>query len=100
MNTNNNTILFLIGRILVGSFYLYTGLDNFIRLTEKIGYATFKGVPAPTLGVIVASSLLVIAGLSILLGYRPVLGIAAIVLFLVPVTVLMHNFWTISDPLM
>ena len=61
MNTNNNTILFLIGRILVGSFYLYTGLDNFIHLTEKIGYATFKGVPVPTLGVVVGRDLYYVA---------------------------------------
>jgi putative oxidoreductase len=98
MNTNDSKIVFLIGRILVGSFYLYTGLSNFIHLAERIGYATFKGVPMPTLAVSAASSLLVIAGLSIFLGYRPVLGVTTIVLFLVPVTLLMHNFWTISDP--
>ncbi|MEZ4621139.1 MAG: hypothetical protein R2867_37325 [Caldilineaceae bacterium] len=33
-------------------------------------------------------------------AYRPTLGIAALLLFLLPVTMLMHNFWTIGDPQM
>ncbi len=37
--------------------------------------------------------LLLIAGFSFLLGYWPRIGIAAIVLFLVAVTPMMHAFW-------
>ena len=39
-------------------------------------------------------------GLSILLGYRAKLGAWALVLFLVPVTVMMHKFWGVPDPMM
>jgi putative oxidoreductase len=39
-------------------------------------------------------------GLSILLGYRAKLGAWLIVLFLVPVTLMMHNFWAVHDPMM
>jgi putative oxidoreductase len=39
-------------------------------------------------------------GLSILLGYRARLGAWLVVLFLVPVTLMMHKFWTIGDPMM
>ena len=44
--------------------------------------------------------LALLGGLSVLLGYRARLGALALVLFLVPVTIMMHNFWTISDPMM
>lgn len=91
--------MFLGGRILVGLFYLYAGISNFVHLEERIHYTTFKGVPLPPLAVIVASSLLVIGGLSILTGYRPAIGIMTVVVFLAPVTLMMHNFWTISDPI-
>jgi putative oxidoreductase len=37
-------------------------------------------------------------GLSILLGYRARWGAWLIVLFLVPVTIIMHNFWAVTDP--
>jgi putative oxidoreductase len=39
-------------------------------------------------------------GLSILLGYRAKLGAWLIALFLVPVTLMMHNFWAVHDPMM
>jgi putative oxidoreductase len=34
------------------------------------------------------------------LGYRARLGAWLIVLFLVPVTLAMHNFWAVKDPMM
>jgi putative oxidoreductase len=37
-------------------------------------------------------------GLSIALGYRAKWGGWLIVLFLVPVTVMIHNFWAMTDP--
>jgi putative oxidoreductase len=39
-------------------------------------------------------------GLSILLGYRAKLGAWLIVLFLIPVTLMLHKFWTVQDPMM
>ena len=45
------------------------------------------------------SGVLAIAGgLSILLGYHTKLGGRLLVLFLVPVTLMMHKFWTVQDP--
>src|SRR2546422_9727809 len=37
-------------------------------------------------------------GLSIALGYKAKWGAALIILFLVPVTIMIHNFWSVSDP--
>lgn len=91
-------IAFLVGRIVVGGFYLFAGVDNLLHLSEKVGYVVYKGVPFPLLAVIVASILLLIGGASILTGYRPTLGVGAVILFLAPVTLLMHNFWVIGDP--
>ena len=55
------------------------------------------GVPFPSLAV-PASGVLALAGaLSILLGYRARIGAWLLVLFLVPVTLMMHNFWAATD---
>ena len=43
--------------------------------------------------LVVNGLLLLFGGLSILLGWRPVFGVAALVFFLVMVTPVMHNFW-------
>jgi putative oxidoreductase len=42
----------------------------------------------------------IIGALSILLGYRAKVGAWLITLFLIPVTFMMHKFWTVSDPMM
>jgi putative oxidoreductase len=39
-------------------------------------------------------------GLSILLGYRAKVGAWLIALFLIPVTLTMHKFWAVHDPMM
>jgi putative oxidoreductase len=92
------TIAFLIGRIIAGLFYIYTGVHHFTGLKMMAGYAGSKGVPAPKLVVAGAGVLLIIGGLSIILGFQPLIGIAAIVLFFIGVTPVMHNFWTVPDP--
>jgi uncharacterized membrane protein YphA (DoxX/SURF4 family) len=93
----SHPIAFLIGRLIVGVFYLYYAAEQFLHLGFWSGYAAFKGVPAPQLAVIVAGILLAIGGLSLLTGYRPRVGVAAIVLFFLPVTFIMHNFWAMQD---
>jgi uncharacterized membrane protein YphA (DoxX/SURF4 family) len=100
MMADNSKIAFLAGRMVVGFFYLYAGINNFIHFEEAVGYAAFKGVPVTGLAVTAANILLMIAGLSILSGYRPAVGVTAVVLFMIPVSLLMHNFWAMADPQM
>ncbi len=93
-------IVFLIGRILVGGYYLYNASNHlFLGTAGLTGYAASKNVPSPRLAVYVAGVLLLIGGLSFLLGYQPVIGTTALVLFFVPVTYKMHDFWNVKDPM-
>jgi putative oxidoreductase len=47
-----------------------------------------------------AGILAFVGGLSILLGYHARIGAWILVLFLVPVSLMMHNFWAVTDPMM
>jgi uncharacterized membrane protein YphA (DoxX/SURF4 family) len=62
-------------------------------------YAAAKGVPAAKVAVPGSGLLLLIGGLSLLLGFQPLIGIVAILVFLLPTTFMIHNFWTISEPM-
>ena len=84
---------FLIGRIVVGAYFLYNGIHHFTSRAMMAGFAASKGVPYPEIAVPAAGVLLLIAGLSFLLGWKPVAGIAAITVFLIPVSIFMHGFW-------
>jgi uncharacterized membrane protein YphA (DoxX/SURF4 family) len=90
--------LFLAGRILYGGFFLLAGVDHFRRVAMMTPYAAAKGVPFPKLAVLVSGAVIVLGGLSVVLGVRPTLGAVLLTVFLVPVTFMMHNYWKASDP--
>lgn len=91
-------MLFLIGRILFGGYFLYSGIHHFSQLSMLSGYAASKNVPAPRLAVAGSGLLVFLGGLSILLGTWPHIGAVLIAIFLVGVSPAMHNFWTITEP--
>lgn len=68
-----------------------------MQLEMMSGYAGSKGVPAPKLAVIVSGLLLLVGGLSILLSFQPLIGVIALVIFFLPVTFMMHNFWAVEE---
>ncbi len=86
------------GRFLFALIFLMAGANHFNKQT--IGYAASHGVPLAAIAVPLSGVLAIAGGLSILLGYRAKLGAWLIVLFLVPVSLMMHKFWTVTDPMM
>lgn len=90
------TILF--GRIFYSLLFIIAGLSHFTSAT--ITYAARAGVPFPGFLVPFSGLLAVLGGLSILLGYKAKIGAWVLVLFLVPVTLKMHAFWMVTDPVM
>ncbi|HWO33690.1 MAG TPA: DoxX family protein [Candidatus Acidoferrum sp.] len=92
------SLVTLAGRILFSAIFIMSGFLHFSQ--AEIGYAAQAGVPMARL-LVPASGLLALAGgLSILLGYRAKIGGWLLVLFLVPVTLMMHNFWAVKNPMM
>jgi putative oxidoreductase len=88
----------VLGRFLFALIFLMAGANHFSKQT--IGYAASQGVPLAALAVPLSGVLAIAGGLSILFGYRAKLGAWLIVLFLIPVTFMMHKFWTVTDPMM
>jgi len=86
-----------VGRIIVGIFYLYNGINHFIKFGAMTEYAKFKGVPIAEVAVAVSGLLLLVAAFTIILGIFPEIGVASIVLFFLPVTFMMHNFWAAAQ---
>jgi putative oxidoreductase len=91
-------LLTVLGRICFAAIFLQLGPHHFTN--QAVGYAQSQGVPLASIAVPFSGLLAIAGGLSILLGYRAKLGAWLIILFLVGVTPMMHNFWTVSDPMM
>jgi putative oxidoreductase len=64
-----------------------------------VALAMQHGVPMASLLVPVSGLIALAGGLSLLFGYRAKFGAWLLVLFLVPVTLTIHNFWAVNDPM-
>jgi uncharacterized membrane protein YphA (DoxX/SURF4 family) len=89
---------FMVGRVLLAAYYLFSASNHFRNLDGMTRIIGSKGFPIPRLFAVGAGGLLLIAGLSFLTGLYPLAGVIAVALFMVPVTITMHNFWAFSDP--
>jgi len=92
-------IAFLIGRIIVGGFFLVSGFNHLMKVKMMAGYAKSKGVPAAEVAVAGTGVLLLAGGASMLLGYHPTIGAILLIIFLLGASFGIHNFWTIQDPM-
>jgi putative oxidoreductase len=85
-----------IGRVLFSILFILSGISHFS--SQTIGYAANQGVPIASILVPLSGAMAVIGGLMVALGFRTRIGALLLILFLIPVTVMMHNFWAVSDP--
>jgi putative oxidoreductase len=93
-----NRGVILLGRLFFVTIFLTSGVFHFTK--QLIGYAASQGVPLASVAVPVSGLIAIAGALSILLGYHAKLGAWLIAIFLVPVTLTMHRFWVVSDPMM
>jgi len=89
--------VFLVGRIIFGGFFLYSGLHHFQEKKQLAQYAAAKNVPMPDVAVTISGALLMLGGASVLLGVKPKVGTLAIMAFLAGVSPVMHDFWKSED---
>lgn len=89
----------LLGRLLLGGYFLHAGYSHFRHRKMMAGYAASKGVPLAMPAILGTGALLALGGLSLLTGYLPLVGLGFLAVFLVGVTPKMHDFWNVKDPM-
>jgi len=92
---DDSRYLALVGRQLFSVIFIIASAGHFTSGT--IALAAQHGVPFAGLLVPLSGLIALAGGLSVLFGYRARIGGALLVLFLVPVTFTMHNFWAAAD---
>jgi len=90
-------IAFLIGRIVFGLYWLMSAFNHFKNLNYMSEYAKAKGMPSPKLAVAGTGVILLLGGLSMLLGVYPAVGIVLLIVFLLGVSFQMHAYWKVND---
>ena len=83
----------LLGRCLLGLIFILSGSGKIAGFTATAGYMASKGLPLPEILLIPTILIELGGGLLLVLGYQTWWAALALFLFLIPVTLLFHNFW-------
>ena len=86
------TALILIGRIVLGLFFVIAGIRNFLRLSERFAMATNYGWKLPQVATVLGFAAQLAGGLSLVFNILPVWGAGVLIIFLIAATSLFHNF--------
>ncbi len=89
---------FLIGRAMLGGFFIYNGIHHFQETEMIAGYAKSKKVPLAKAGVMMTGAALIVGGASMVTGIKPKWGSAALIGFLGTVSPTIHDFWNATEP--
>ncbi|MDR6339250.1 putative oxidoreductase [Filimonas zeae] len=88
----------VLARVLFSLIFIMSGLSHFSAGTVQ--YAESQGVPLAAWVVPFSGLMALVGGLSILAGFQARIGAVLIALFIVPVSISMHAFWNVTDPMM
>jgi putative oxidoreductase len=87
-----------LGRLMFVAIFLMSAPGHFSP--EMVAYAAQSGVPLPQIAVPLSGVIALLGALSVLFGYYARIGAWMLVLFLIPVALMMHDFWVYADPMM
>ncbi len=95
-----NEIVVALARWALGSYLIWNAANHYKNLEALTGYVTYKGMSYARELVIVAGVMLGVTGLSVLGLLVPGwVGAITAVLFFVPVSIKMHDYWSIHVPI-
>jgi putative oxidoreductase len=90
-------VLFVIGRFIFGGFFLTSGFLDLRHYRFFVPLVAASGVPFPRFAVIFSLLLIIVGGISVVLGFWPRGGLCLIIFFLILVTPVAHAFWARGD---
>lgn len=86
-------ILALTGRILLAVIFVLSGFNKISGFEGTAGYMASKGLPMAEILLVFTILIELGGGLMLMIGYRARWAAGAIFLFLIPVTLVFHNYW-------
>lgn len=81
------------GRVLLSVIFLLSGLMKVMNWSATAQEMETHGLPVVSLLLALATLVEIVAGLALLLGFLTRLSALVLFLYLIPVTLVMHNFW-------
>jgi putative oxidoreductase len=92
-----SSIPLLIGRLCLSAIFIITGIWKFANYHGVYQDMAAKGFPMVSFFLVSAAIVELIGGLLLFFGYKTRLCAAILMLYLIPVTLIFHDFWNVPE---
>lgn len=86
----------LVARTLLALLFVISGIGKIGTFAVTAGYIASRGLPFSDLLLVATIMVEVGGGIALILGWRARWAALMIVLFLIPTTLIFHNFWAVD----
>jgi putative oxidoreductase len=93
---NQSDALALVGRILLGSIFVLSGFQKLMGFSGVAAGIAGKGLPMPEVLAVLTVIIELGAGLLLVIGWKARWAAFLLFLFVIPVSLVYHNFWTME----
>lgn len=91
-----NAFILFIARVCIASVFIWAAAGKIFAYDMNVQYMASKGFTMIPFFLISAAVIELLGGLSLILGYKSRLGALILLLFLIPTTIIFHDFWTLE----
>ncbi len=84
----------LLGRVLMALIFVRSAVAKIVTFSGTAALIAQKGAPYPEYLLVAAIVVELVAGMALALGYKARYAAAALIVFLVPATLMFHSYWS------
>jgi putative oxidoreductase len=86
----------LLGRVAIAAIFLVSGTAKLVDVAGTAAHMTAVGIPFPETLAMFAGVAEILGALSLMFGALTRIGAIGLILFMIPTTLLFHNFWVLE----
>lgn len=94
----SSSISVFIGRLCMCAIFIISGAGKFVTFSAVSQAMSLKGIPMAPIFLTAAAIIEILGGLSLFLGYKTRIWAVILFLYLIPVTLIFHDFWNFDEP--
>lgn len=90
------SFLMFFARLCIAAIFILAGVSKFMSFDQTAAYMASKGLTMIPLFLFGAATIEILGGLLLVFGYKTRLAAIILILFLIPTTLIFHDFWNLS----
>ncbi len=87
------SLTLFLGRLCISTLFILAGVGKFLDYEGTASYMSSKGFTMIPFFLVGAALIEIIGGILLLFGYKTKIAAALLLLFLLPTTLIFHDFW-------